>query len=203
MVVQLFKPQLALPSAKAVTAPAQPKFASEPALPELQKGPSTDVFQRKSPAAAATQVETLLKGDPDKKSNGAKLFELVTGVKLAPGMTTPADEAKQQNLKAAADTIKAMNPQQKVELMQKLTGPESPYSKIAETILVNQQQPTLKEFVNLFKPEVQKPGLSGIGTAFQGAAMGLLMLPIICPATLVFNPSLVGQVLATAAVLAL
>lgn len=212
MVVQLDRPQVLAPQHQPKTLPGRVTFTGTdpkaPAdAPKVNNGPETDVFQPAadkpdSPAAqAAGRLADFLKTDEDRKANAAAFFQLVTE-KLPYRAATPAiEEQKRAELKALAESVRQMTPLQKVELMQKLTGPESPYSKVAETILVNQQLPNMRDVANLFKPQVQQRNFDGIAAAIQGIGLGLLLLPVLCPASILFRPELLGQFAAGLAVI--
>lgn len=177
-------------------------------LEKEQFGPLTDSFknaQKPAPATTALSIRELLTGK-NAKANALALYEQVTGVKV-PGsqlLPKPSNE-NYANIRTVAENIKGMSAEQKVDLMKKLTGPESPFSKISESILVNQQAPSMREIFNTVRDRSLLPGsgITGISAAFQSAALGFLMLPIVCPAFMLFRPELLGQVIAGAAALAL
>ncbi len=214
MVVQLDRPQVLAPQQSQKTLPARLIFAAQPQapvdVPKVQNGPNADVFQsagdssegQSKAAQASDRLAELLTTSEDRKANAAAFFQAVTG-KLPFRVSLEAQAEKQAELQALAETVKQMNPQQKVALMQKLTGTESPYSKVAETVLINQQLPNLKDVANLFKPQAQQKSLEGLSVAIQGVGLGLLLLPILCPASILFRPELLGQFAAGLAVILL
>lgn len=206
MMVQTGRPNSAAP--KVVAPPQRLNFGALTGVDSIVNAalptePKSDVFVRTGvvleSSKVGAQVKALLSADGDKKANALELFTRITGVRPLGAVSTPADEAKQAELKQLAESIQQLAPAQRLALVKAVTGPESPYSQVAEKVLINQQLPTLKEFANMFKPDfkanAKQPGVEGVTAAIQAVGVGLLMMPIACPASVLFRPELLGQVM--------
>lgn len=175
----------------------------------ITMGPAADMFVRadkpetsvtSAVSKPATALKELLNQDANRKANAAMLFKAVSNL-LPVGRTEPKlDEGKKAALDVLAQNIQKMTPLQKVDLMREVTGAESPYSKVAETILVQRQTPQLKDMLNCLKPPVENNGMEGLAAGIQAMGMGLLMLPVLGPTSLLLKPGLFSQVLASLAI---
>ncbi len=175
--------------------PAADSFTKTSALPVTSSEPKA-ASMTKDVAKRANTLKDLLVADGNRKHNAAALFKAVTGVQPLGFQSQQASEQKQALLKTEAEAINQMKPAQKLALMQQLTGVESPFSKVAEKVLVQQQTPGLKDVLNCLKPQTQNQMPEAPAFGLQAVGLGLLMLPVVCPAGVLLQPSLLGRVVA-------
>jgi hypothetical protein len=180
------------------------------ATPSLEA--ASDTFIKKpaptDPARTALQANrlmTLLRDESNqekRRSHAAAFFHAMTG---QPSLhqnilhkTPQVEEARRVELETIAKTVREMPPAQKLELIRQTTGPASPYSRVAESLLVHQEMPTMKDVIRCVVPG--KNDITPASTGAQTAAFGLLMLSsVIMPAAAIMRPDLAAQAVAAAA----
>lgn len=176
---------------------------TQSANPVNLAGPQTDQFEKtppvNAPQQAASDALQLLQDNTGRKANALALYQAVTGVKPMPITTQQPTEPSidsQDRIQALAQSLQKMSAAEKLDWVRHVTGPESPHSKVAESILVNQNMPSLKELYNCVKPTQAVRSLENLSAGVQGAALGMLALSLVAPTSLLFRPELLGQVAA-------
>lgn len=100
------------------------------------------------------------------------------------------DETRTQ-LKAMADTIQAMSPQNKIDFVTTLVGPDSPLPDYLNKVLILGQRPTAWDQLSLLYPYTYHYS-DGVGV-YSATAFGLSLLPLVVPASVITNPWLPTQ----------
>ncbi|HEY9688121.1 MAG TPA: hypothetical protein V6C52_14195 [Coleofasciculaceae cyanobacterium] len=171
-------------------------------------GAASDVFIKKSAPAdtartalQANRLMTLLRDEINqekRRTNAVAFFHALTGQPPMFHKTPQVEEARRVELETIAKTVREMPPAQKLELIRQTTGPASPYSRVAEALLVNQEMPTMKDVMRCVAPG--KNDITPASTGAQTAAFGLLMLSsVLMPAAAIMRPDLAAQAVAAAA----
>lgn len=166
---------------------------------ERMSNPFPTVVETAKVRGPEDTLTRLLRDDnPQRRQEAAAfLFQQATGVALSPASTAESlKDGEKAELKTLAHNLQLMTNVQKVDLMHELTGGQSLYTRIAEQVLMQGKAPGMNDILQLGRPDWRRMGTEGVNAAMRAAGIGLLMLPVLCPATLVFRPDLAGQVMA-------
>jgi hypothetical protein len=167
--------------------------ASEGSNPVYQAG------QTASPVTKAANVlKKLLTPGPDQKETASVLLKAAAGKSLPPTDGLDPTTRKQAEAKRLGESIHHMSSADKVQLVREMTGQGSPYGEVAAKLLAR-QAPTMKDWLNLFRPRPEAATPNVAGSAVQVAGLGMLMLSVVAPAALVAQPALIGKLISTLA----
>ncbi len=135
------------------------------------------------------------KGFLDRKVAAAQFLKAATGIDHTEYFSQPTEPVSKEAT-SLAETVKQLQPQEKVDMVKAMTGDASIYAKYVEKVLIHQQKPSLSETFQLFKPQIQEKNFSGVTAAFGAMGTGLMLMPIVLPSSVLFNPNLAGQLVA-------
>lgn len=202
----LLRPRFAatLPAAEAAS-PA----VTAPKLPVLEQDQFVSRIKKEAPETAAASPAKALKASLaamdwlKKKAALASLAQQVTAVDLQKSVFNRGDflnpanleEADKKVIAATAQAIQAMSNQDKLQFVKDMTGERSRYAVYAEKVLLSDTRPSIRETLLLLKPNFHNRTIAGIRESMAALGIALVVMPLVLPTVILFNPSALGQLL--------